>query len=143
MKKQLTLKVKPSEATDDNYLKKIVAVEAGCKESDITGYTVLRKSIDARSRQVFVNLSVEAFINEPYHHRSFNKINFGDVNHSKKKVIIIGAGPAGLFAALQLIEKGIKPIILSILKAIIVLVKAALALIVMANYIPAVLNVAM
>ena len=112
MKKQLTLKVKPSEATDDNYLKKIVAVEVGCKASDITGYTILRKSIDARSRQVYVNLSIEAFINEPYHHRPFNKINFGDVTNTKKSVIIIGAGPAGLFAALQLIEKGIKPIIL-------------------------------
>src|SRR6187200_3408390 len=112
MKKQLTLKVKPSEAADDNYLKKIVAVETGCKVSDITGYTILRKSIDARSRQVYINLSIEAFIKEPYHHRPFNKINFGDVSQSKKRVIIIGAGPAGLFAALQLIEKGIKPIIL-------------------------------
>src|SRR6187399_2633079 len=112
MKKQLTLKVKPSEAADDNYLKKIVAVEAGCKVSDITGYTILRKSIDARSRQAYVNLSIETFINEPYHHRSFNKINFGDVTHAKKCVIIIGAGPAGLFAALQLIEKGIKCVIL-------------------------------
>src|SRR6186713_2734516 len=112
MKKQLTLKVKPSEAADDNYLKKIVAVEAGCKVPDITGYSILRKSIDARSRQVYVNLSIEAFIKEPYHHRSFNKIDFGDVSHSKKRVIIIGAGPAGLFASLQLIEKGIKPIIL-------------------------------
>src|SRR6187399_576974 len=112
MKKQLTLKVKPSEAADDNYLKKIVAVEADCKVSDITGYTVLRKSIDARSRQVFVNLSIEVLIKEPYHHRPFNKINFGDVSHSRKRVIIIGAGPAGLFAALQLIEKGVKPIIL-------------------------------
>ena len=112
MKKQLTLKVKPSEAADDNYLKKIVAVETGCKVSDITGYTILRKSIDARSRQVYINLSIEAFIKEPYHHRPFNKINFGDVSHSRKRVIIIGAGPAGLFAALQLIEKGVKPIIL-------------------------------
>src|SRR6188472_2000818 len=112
MKKQLTLKVKPSEAADDNYLKKIVAVETGCKASDITGYTILRKSIDARSRQVYVNLSIETFIKEPYHHRLFNKINFGDVSHSRKRVIIIGAGPAGLFAALQLIEKGVKPIIL-------------------------------
>src|SRR6187549_2667687 len=112
MKKQLTLKVKPSEAADDSYLKKIVAVEAGCKVPDITGYSILRKSIDARSRQVYVNLSIEAFINEPYHHRQFNKINFGDVTHAKKSVIIIGAGPAGLFAALQLIEKGIKCVIL-------------------------------
>jgi uncharacterized FAD-dependent dehydrogenase len=112
MKKQLTLKVKPSEAADDSYLKKIVAVEVGCKVPDITGYTILRKSIDARSRQVYVNLSIEAFINQPYHHQSFSKINFGNVSHSTKKVIIIGAGPAGLFAALQLIEKGIKCIIL-------------------------------
>jgi len=112
MKKQLTLKVKPSEAADDNYLKKIVAAEVGCTASEITGYTTLKRSIDARGRQVFINLSIEAFINEPYHHRLFNKIQFGDVSRAEKKVIIIGAGPAGLFAALQLIEKGIKPIIL-------------------------------
>src|SRR4030095_15032398 len=52
------------------------------------------------------------FINEPYHYRQFNKIHFGDVSHAENTVIVIGAGPAGLFAALQIIEKGIKPIIL-------------------------------
>src|SRR4030095_9111929 len=112
MKNHLTLKVKPSEATDDNYLKKIVAAEVGCAPSEITGYTTLKRSIDARSRQVFINLSLEAFINEPYHYRQFNKIHFGDVSHAENTVIVIGAGPAGLFAALQIIEKGIKPIIL-------------------------------
>ena len=112
MKKQLTLRVQPSEATDDNFLKKIVAAEVGCLTSEITGYTVLRKSIDGRGRQVYINLSVEVFISEPYHQRQINKINFGDVSHAEEEVIIIGAGPAGLFAALQLIEKGIKPIIL-------------------------------
>ena len=112
MKKQLTLKLKPFEAADDNFLKKIVAAEIGCAVSEITGYSTLRKSIDARSRQVFINLSLEAFINEPYHSREFNKISFANVSHARKRVIIIGAGPAGLFAALQLIEKGIKPIIL-------------------------------
>src|SRR5580765_5005058 len=112
MKKQLTLKVKPSEAADDNYLKKIVAAEVGCAPSEVTGYTMLKRSIDARSRHVFINLSIEAFINEPYHRRQFNKIHFGDVSHAEKKTIIVGAGPAGLFAALRLIELGIKPIIL-------------------------------
>src|SRR6188474_2992002 len=112
MKKQLTLKVRPSEAADDDYLKKIVATEVGCAASEVTGYTTLRRSIDARSRQVLINLSIEAFINEPYHHRQFNNVQFGDVSNAEKIVIIIGAGPAGLFAALQLIEKGIKPIIL-------------------------------
>jgi uncharacterized FAD-dependent dehydrogenase len=90
----------------------LLPAEVGCAASEVTGYTTLRRSIDARSRQVFINLSIEAFINEPYHHRQFNKVQFGDVSHAEKKVIIIGAGPAGLFAALQLIEKGIKPIIL-------------------------------
>ena len=112
MKKQFTLKVKPAEAADDNYLKKIVAAEVGCAASEVTGYTTLKRSIDARSRQVFINLSIEAFINEPYHSRQFNKVQFGDVSHEEKKVMIIGGGPAGLFAALQLIEKGIKPVIL-------------------------------
>jgi uncharacterized FAD-dependent dehydrogenase len=112
MKKQLTLKVKPSEATDDTFLKKIVAAEVGCSPSEITGYTTLKRSIDARSRQVFINLSIEVFINEPYRHRQFDKIHFGDVTQADKRVIIIGAGPAGLFAALQLIEKGVKPVIL-------------------------------
>ena len=112
MKKQLTLKVKPSEAADDDYLKKIVATEVGCSPSEITGYTKLKRSIDARSRQVYINLSIEAFIKEPYQHRQFNRIYFRDISQAKKKVMIIGAGPAGLFAALQLIEKGIKPIIL-------------------------------
>ena len=90
MKKQLTLKVKPSEAADDNYLKKIVAAEVGCAASEVTGYTTLRRSIDARSRQVFINISIEAFINEPYQHRQFDKVQFGDVSQSEKKVIIIG-----------------------------------------------------
>ncbi|HEX6848582.1 MAG TPA: NAD(P)/FAD-dependent oxidoreductase, partial [Chitinophagaceae bacterium] len=112
MKKKLTLKVKPSEAANAPLLKKIVSAEVGCAVSEITGYTTLRKSIDARSRQVFINLSIEAFINEPFYPRQIKKVQFGNVAHADKKVIVIGAGPAGLFAALQLIEKGIKPVIL-------------------------------
>lgn len=112
MKKHFTLKLKPSEAANDNYLKKIVAAQAGYIPSEITGYTILKKSIDARSKQVYVNLSLEAFISEPYRQRQKRIIQFRDVVNSKKQVIIVGAGPAGLFAAVQLIEKGIKPIIL-------------------------------
>lgn len=112
MKKHFTLRLKPSEAANDNYLKRIVAAEAGYIPSEITGYTILKKSIDARGKQVYVNLSIEAFIREPYLQREKRNIQFRDVHNSKKRVIIVGAGPAGLFAALQLIEKGIKPIIL-------------------------------
>jgi uncharacterized FAD-dependent dehydrogenase len=110
MKKILSLRLKPSEAADSSSITQLIAAESG--GSSITGFNILKRSIDARSRQVFINLSIEAFINEPYHQREIIKVNFTDVSRSKKRVIIVGAGPAGLFAALQLIEKGIKPIIL-------------------------------
>jgi len=112
MKKTISLRLKPSEAADSSFINEIIASGAGTGKNSVTGFTIIKRSIDARSRQVYINLSVEAFINEPYHHRQLIKINFEDISHAKKKVIVIGAGPAGLFAALQLIEKGIKPIIL-------------------------------
>lgn len=112
MKKQLTLRLKPSESADDGFLKKSIAVESGHKISSVTGYNILKKSIDARSRQVYVNLTIEVFINEPYQQREHTVFHFRDVAKSEKRVILIGAGPAGLFAALQLIEAGIKPIII-------------------------------
>ena len=112
MKKVISLRLKPSEAADNIFISKLIAAEKGIAENQIAGFNILKRSIDARSRQVFINLSIEAFINEPYHHRKITKINFRDVSRSRNRVIIIGAGPAGLFAALQLIEKGVKPIIL-------------------------------
>lgn len=112
MKKIISLRVKPSEAADNSFINQIIAAETGTSKRSISGYNVIKQSIDARSRHVFINLSVEVFINEAYHERAVTKIQFGDVSKAKKQVIIIGAGPAGLFAALQLIEKGIKPIIL-------------------------------
>ena len=112
MKKQLTFRLKPSESADDNFLKKIIAAESGNKISSVTGYTILRKSIDARSRQVYINVTLEAFLDEPYYQRQLPGFTFRDVSKVNERVIIIGAGPAGLFAALKLIEDGIKPIIL-------------------------------
>ena len=112
MKKQLTLRLKPSEAADLSFLKKLIAAESGNEMSSVTGLNILKKSIDARSRQVFINLTVEAFINEPYHQREPAIFYFRDISKAKKRVIIVGAGPAGLFAALLLIETGIKPVII-------------------------------
>src|SRR5204862_1476300 len=71
-----------------------------------------KQSIDARGKQTWVNLTLQAFINEPYEHRQITPFFFKDVTNANKQVIIIGAGPAGLFSALKLIESGIKPIIL-------------------------------
>ena len=111
MKKLLSLRLKPSEAADSCFINQLIATEAGIATNSVSGFNILKRSIDARSRQAFINLSIEAFINEPYHSRQKTIIQFPNVSHTKKRVIIVGAGPAGLFAALQLIEKGIKPII--------------------------------
>jgi uncharacterized FAD-dependent dehydrogenase len=112
MKKVLSLRIKPSEAADNDFINRLIGAETGVSKNSVGGYNIIKRSVDARSRQVYINLSVEAFINEPYHHRHVTTIDFPDVSKAKRQVIIVGAGPAGLFAALQLIEKGIKPIIL-------------------------------
>jgi uncharacterized FAD-dependent dehydrogenase len=112
MQQKITLKLRAVEAADDAVIKNLIAKTSNKKLSSITGFHILKKSIDARSKIVWVNLTVNAFIDEPFHDRAITKIVFPDVSNAMKKVIIIGAGPAGLFAALQLIESGIQPIIL-------------------------------
>ncbi len=112
MQKNLTLKLLPSEAANEILVKEYIARAEAVNPSAISGFTILKHSIDARGRQAWINLSVKAFINEPFVERELMSFHFQDVKNVLKKVIIIGAGPAGLFAALQLIEKGIKPILL-------------------------------
>lgn len=111
MQQQIVLKLLPSEAADDSVVKSYLARSAGKNVSDITGFQLLKKSIDARSKQVYINLTILAFINEPFVERKTASVAFRDVTNAKRKVIVIGAGPAGLFAALKLIEEGIQPII--------------------------------
>ncbi len=112
MQQTISLKVLPSEAADDSILKKIIATSCGVKENAVTGFYLQKKSIDARAKTIWVNLTLIAFINEPFHNRALINTTFKEVTNATKSVVIIGAGPAGLFAALQLIEDGIKPIIL-------------------------------
>ena len=112
MQQKINVKLLPSEAADEAIIKKIIAEAAGNNESAITGYHILKKSLDARAKTIWINLTVNAFINEPFHQRPAQDFIFKDVIYADKKVVIVGAGPAGLFAALQLIEKGIQPIIL-------------------------------
>jgi uncharacterized FAD-dependent dehydrogenase len=113
MQKELSLKLTPSEAADDTVVSQYIARSLGKEEKDITGFFRIRQSIDARNHsQVWINMSVKAFIDEPFHHREINPVRFKEVSNSKTRVIIIGAGPAGLFAALKLMEAGIRPIVL-------------------------------
>ena len=112
MQKTISLKLLPSEAANETRIKEYIAQSAAVKLYSVRGFTILKHSIDARGRQVWINLSVKAFIDEPFRQRELISFHFPDIRTASKQVIIIGAGPAGLFAALQLIEKGIKPILL-------------------------------
>ena len=112
MQQQINLRLTPSEAADDLLVIKKIAATAGKKTDAVSGFHIVKKSIDARGSRILINLLVNAFIDEPFHQRAPGKFHFRDVNHATTNVIIIGAGPAGLFAALKLIEAGIKPIIL-------------------------------
>ena len=112
MQQKVSLKILPTEAVDDAAIKTLIAKTTGNKVSAVTGFYIQKKSIDARGKTIWVNLTVTAFIDEPFHNRNIHAFNFTNVRQSAKRVVIIGAGPAGLFAALQLIELGIKPIIL-------------------------------
>ena len=112
MQQNLSFKVLPSEASNELIIKQLIATTVGKEVEKVTGYNILRQSIDARAKNIWVNLTVNAFIDEPFHLRKLASFNFRNVYEAKKKVVIIGAGPAGLLAALTLIEAGIKPIIL-------------------------------
>lgn len=112
MQQQITLKLLPSEAAEESIIKEYIARTTGKKTIDITGFYPLKKSIDARGKQAYINLTVKAYIKEPFIKREVKKADFKDVHKAERKVVVIGAGPAGLFAALKLIEEGIQPIIL-------------------------------
>ena len=112
MQQKIVLKLSPADAADDVIIISNIANVAAVKVASISGYSILKKSIDARGKNIYINLTVNAFINEPDLIVAKKTFYFKNVNFDSKKVIIIGSGPAGIFAALQLLEHGIKPIIL-------------------------------
>ncbi len=112
MQQKISLRLLPADANDDAALKRAIAYTTGKKPDSVSGYHILKQSIDARAKTIWVNLTLNAFIDEPFIAREIQSFYFKDVSKAEKRVVIIGAGPAGLFAALHLIEHGIKPIIL-------------------------------
>ena len=89
-----------------------IANTNGLKTKDIKSLRILKRSIDARQRQIYVNLTVKVWINEePSSEPFYERIQYKPVT-SERYAIVVGAGPAGLFAALRLIELGIRPIVL-------------------------------
>jgi uncharacterized FAD-dependent dehydrogenase len=112
MQQNISIKVLPSEAADHSTLQKLIAEACAVKPLQLTGFNLLKQSIDARGKQTWIHLTVQAFIDEPHQPTAFIPLELKDVHHGAKKVIVVGAGPAGLFAALHLIENGIQPIVL-------------------------------
>lgn len=113
MPKQVTLKLKPEEAFNDEVLLQEIAKALRIFRKTISGYRFVKQSIDARSRQqIWINVTIDVFVNEPVQPIALESYRLQNVENAKKQVVIIGAGPAGLFAALKLLELGVKPIIL-------------------------------
>jgi len=111
LKKELNIAVSPVEAGERDKLKSIVAGNLKVDEGRITDMVVVRRSIDARNARIKINLSLEVYFDEQPGKIAKPHFNYPFVGQ-KKPVVIVGAGPAGLFAALHLIELGFKPIIL-------------------------------
>jgi uncharacterized protein len=109
--KELNITLSPKDASKEEYFKPLVAKQLDMSENDISSLRIVRHSVDARSRNIKVNLNLQVFTNDELPGLPYVPFSYGDVKF-KTPVIIIGAGPAGLFAALRLIELGYKPIIL-------------------------------
>lgn len=110
MIKELQLRILPEEAVNEQSLRQVVARETGEAPKNIRAVRVLKRSIDARQRTIFVNVKLRVFMNEMPSEPEYQSIEYKDVS-AGKPVIVVGAGPGGLFAALRLIELGLRPII--------------------------------
>ncbi len=111
MIKELQLQVLPEQASKPKLLINIVAEKLQIKEVDITHLEILKRSVDARQRVIKINLKLKVFLSEKYV-KSKSELPIYKNANGKEEVIIVGAGPAGLFAALKLLEKGKKPIVI-------------------------------
>lgn len=105
------IRVLPRIAADNNEIKKFIAEEKGISLKSISAIRILKRSIDARQRTIFVNLKVRVYIDEQPSVPEYEPIQYKDVS-KEQHVIVVGEGPAGLFASLRLIELGLCPIVL-------------------------------
>ncbi len=111
MIQEYQIRVQPHVAANEQALRSWLADEYGFDVRTMTAVRILRRSIDARQRTIFVNLKVRCYLNEQPQQDEFVVTHYPDVS-SAPQAIVVGAGPGGLFAALRLIELGIRPIVL-------------------------------
>jgi uncharacterized FAD-dependent dehydrogenase len=110
MIKNIKIRVRPEDWADPARLKQTVADQNAIVPTAIRGVRTLHRSIDARQRQVMIQLDLEVYINEEPPRELFTPKVYGDVTN-RPHAVVVGAGPGGLFAALRLIEAGICPIV--------------------------------
>ena len=103
MKKELLLRLLPREAASLSAIKEACAREMTINVGSISSVRILKRSIDARQRNIFVNLKIRVYINEEPETLQYTAVEYRDVSNCQQ-VIVVGAGPGGLFAALRLIE---------------------------------------
>lgn len=108
---EYNVRVLPQQAHKEEAIANYIARDKGINRKNIKKVRVLKRSIDARQRTIFVNLSLRVYVNELPSDEEFEYTQYNDVSH-KPAVIVVGEGPAGLFASLRLIEKGFRPIVL-------------------------------
>jgi uncharacterized FAD-dependent dehydrogenase len=110
MKKKLNIELSIHQANDDELIKQIAAKKCHVAKDSITGIDYLKRSLDVRGKKFRYHLQMEVYANEPFPQKEIIKEKYREVG-DKKQVLIVGAGPAGYFAALELLEFGIKPVI--------------------------------
>lgn len=111
MPKQVTIRISPQDFSNEAILKSYLAQNLKIRPDEINAYQILRQSLDARNRNIVYQLQVNVFVNEPFEDAFAFEAPLQNVSNARP-VLIAGAGPAGLFAALRLIEAGLKPVII-------------------------------
>lgn len=104
------IRVLPEQAANEQSLKQYIGREKGIDIRTIHAIRILKRSIDARQRTIFINLKIRVFINEEPTETEYIPTEYKNVS-DKPSVIVVGAGPGGLFAALKLIELDLRPIV--------------------------------
>lgn len=111
MTNEYQVRMLPQQAASEAAMREFIAREKGIDARTIKHVRVLRRSIDARQRTIYINLKVRVYINEEPRDEEYIPVEYRDVS-SAPAVVVVGAGPGGLFASLKLIELGMRPVVL-------------------------------